>query len=263
MTREKSFRTFIRTLGARTMEPIVFIGRVASVLPQLRNPRRLRLRETLYYLDLCGVKSLPIVLAICFLMGVVMAVNGQIQLSKVGQEIFVVDLVGFAVLKEFGPLMVALIGTGRAGSAFAAEIGTMKVDEEISALETMGITPEAYLVLPKLIAMLIALPLLTVFGDAAGLLGGMLIGTTTMGIPVPTYWSRSLEVLDYMTFLLGALKSLAFAVLVTLAGCYCGFVAQNDALGVGRAATSAVVASIFLVVIADVVITILYSFIGY
>ena len=242
------------------MEPIVFIGRVASVLPQLRNPRRLRLRETLYYLDLCGVKSLPIVLAICFLMGVVMAVNGQIQLSKVGQEIFVVDLVGFAVLKEFGPLMVALIATGRAGSAFAAE---MKVDEEISALETMGITPEAYLVLPKLIAMLIALPLLTVFGDAAGLLGGMLIGTTTMGIPVPTYWSRSLEVLDYMTFLLGALKSLAFAVLVTLAGCYCGFVAQNDALGVGRAATSAVVASIFLVVIADVVITILYSFIGY
>ena len=259
MTREKSFRTFIRTLGARTMEPIVFIGRVASVLPLLRNPRRLRLRETLYYLDLCGVKSLPIVLAICFLMGVVMAVNGQIQLSKVGQEIFVVDL----VLKEFGPLMVALIATGRAGSAFAAEIGTMKVDEEISALETMGITPEAYLVLPKLIAMLIALPLLTVFGDAAGLLGGMLIGTTTMGIPVPTYWSRSLEVLDYMTFLLGALKSLAFAVLVTLAGCYCGFVAQNDALGVGRAATSAVVASIFLVVIADVVITILYSFIGY
>ena len=253
MTREKSFRTFIRTLGARTMEPIVFIGRVASVLPQLRNPRRLRLRETLYYLDLCGVKSLPIVLAICFLMGV----------SIVGQEIFVVDLVGFAVLKEFGPLMVALIATGRAGSAFAAEIGTMKVDEEISALETMGITPEAYLVLPKLIAMLIALPLLTVFGDAAGLLGGMLIGTTTMGIPVPTYWSRSLEVLDYMTFLLGALKSLAFAVLVTLAGCYCGFVAQNDALGVGRAATSAVVASIFLVVIADVVITILYSFIGY
>ena len=114
MTREKSFRTFIRTLGARTMEPIVFIGRVASVLPQLRNPRRLRLRETLYYLDLCGVKSLPIVLAICFLMGVVMAVNGQIQLSKVGQEIFVVDLVGFAVLsfKENGWAGIVSQGLG-------------------------------------------------------------------------------------------------------------------------------------------------------
>ena len=225
-----------------------------------------RRQELLEKLKEAAASVLPIsliVLAICFLMGVVMAVNGQIQLSKVGQEIFVVDLVGFAVLKEFGPLMVALIATGRAGSAFAAEIGTMKVDEEISALETMGITPEAYLVLPKLIAMLIALPLLTVLGDAAGLLGGMLIGTTTMGIPVPTYWSRTLEVLDYMTFLLGAAKSLVFAVVVTLAGCYCGFVAQNDALGVGRAATSAVVASIFLVVIADVIITILYSFIGY
>lgn len=263
MTHEKRFRSFIRTLGERTVEPIAFIGRVASVLPQLRNPRRLRLRETCYYLDLCGAKSLPIVLAICFLMGVVMAVNGQIQLSKVGQEIFVVDLVGFAVLKEFGPLMVALIATGRAGSAFAAEIGTMKVNEEVNALETMGITPEAYLVLPKLTAMLISLPLLTVLGDAAGLLGGMVIGTTTMGIPVASYWSRSLEVLDHVTFLLGVVKSLAFAAVVTLAGCYCGFVAQNDALGVGRAATSAVVASIFLVVIADVIITILYSFIGY
>ena len=263
MTREKSFRTLIRTLGERTMEPIVFIGRVVSVLPQLRNPRRLRLRETLYYLDLCGAKSLPIVLAICFLMGVVMAVNGQIQLSKVGQEIFVVDLVGFAVLKEFGPLMVALIATGRAGSAFAAEIGTMKVDEEISALETMGITPEAYLVLPKLIAMLIAMPVLAVFADAAGIAGGMAVGVFELGLPFSACWGRLLEVMDCTTLLLGILKCVPFAVLITFAGCYCGFSTSGDALGVGRGATRAVVMSVFLVVVADAVITILYSFIGY
>ena len=117
-------------------EPVVFIGRVASALPLLRQKRQLRIKEILYYLDLCGAQSLPLVLLICFLMGGVLAINGQIQLSKFGSEIFIVDMVGFSVLKEFGPLMVALIATGQAGSAFASEIGTMKVDEEISALES-------------------------------------------------------------------------------------------------------------------------------
>ncbi len=263
MAEPASAGTWMQSFLAALAGPVIFIGRVASIVPLMRQRKQLRLRETAYYLDLCGAKSLPIVLAICFLMGLVMAVNGEIQLSKVGQEIFVVDLVGFAVLKEFGPLMVALIATGRAGSAFAAEIGTMKVDEEISALATMGIRPEAYLVLPKLLAMLLALPVLTVFGDAAGILGGMVIGVTSMDIPIAAYWSRTVESLDYMTFLLGAAKSFAFAVVITLAGCYYGFVARADAQGVGRAATSAVVASIFLVVIVDVIITILYSFIGY
>ena len=244
-------------------EPIIFIGRVSSAIPLLFQRNGLRKKEFLYYLDLCGVRSLPIVLAICFLMGAVLAINGQIQLSKVGTEIYVVDAVGFSVLKVLGPLMVAIMATGRAGSAFAAEIGTMKVDEEISALATLGIRPEAYLVLPKLLAMLVALPVLTVFGDLAGLLGGMAIGVTSMGITPAAYWSRSVEVLDSITFLLGAAKSFVFAVLITLAGCYCGFNASSDALGVGRAATSAVVVSIFLVVIAEAVLTILYSFIGY
>ncbi len=244
-------------------EPVIFVGRVAAVLPLLFARRGIRKREFGYYLDLCGARSLPIVLAICYLMGLVLGIQAALQMQKVGTEIFVVDLVGFSVLKEFGPLMVAMIATGRAGSAFAAEIGTMKVEEEISALETMGIRPEAYLVLPKLLAMLIALPVLTVFGDFAGIAGGFTVGVTTLGLPVSAYWTRSVEVLDALTFLLGVLKSVVFAVLVTLSGCYCGFRASADAQGVGRAATSAVVCSIFLVVIADALITILYSFIGY
>ena len=259
--RAKTSRRF--QLPDSVTEPVVFIGRVASALPLLRQKRQLRIKEILYYLDLCGAQSLPLVLLICFLMGGVLAINGQIQLSKFGSEIFIVDMVGFSVLKEFGPLMVALIATGQAGSAFASEIGTMKVDEEISALDTLGIRPAAYLVLPKLIAMLIALPLLTVFGDFAGLTGGLAVGITVAGLPLAAYVERTLDILDSTTFLLGVLKSFVFAVLITLAGCYCGFRSSGDAQGVGRAATAAVVISILFVVVATALLTVLYSFIGY
>ncbi len=242
--------------------PLEFIGRVAAELPALfRNG--MRQRDLRYYLDLCGVQALPIVVLICLLMGMVMAVNGQIQFSKLGQEIFVADAVGLIVLKELGPLMVAMVMTGWAGSAFAAEVGTMKLDEQISALETMGIRPESFLVFPKLAAMLISMPILTIFGDAAGILGGMIIGVTSMKIPPVAYWTRTLEALDITTFVLGAAKSIPFALLITFAGCYCGFNAANNSQGVGRGATKAVVCSIFLIVVADVFITVLYSFIGY
>ena len=167
------------------------------------------------------------------------------------------------MLKEFGPLMVAMIATGRAGSAFAAEIGTMKVNEEISALRTMGIRPEEYLVLPKLIAMLIAMPLLATIGDVAGIAGGMAVGVTYLDLPVAVYWERTIQALSAMTFLLGIVKCAVFAILISLCGCYCGFSAEGDAQGVGRGATRAVVSSIFFVVVADAVLTLLYSFIGY
>ena len=239
--------------------PLIFLGEVGSASPQFFR----RKREILYYLELCGVKSLPVVIMISLLMGAIIALQGALQMRKVGTEIFVIDLVGFAVLKEFGPLMVAMISTGRAGSAFAAEIGTMKVNEEISALETMGVNPFGYLVHPKLIAMLISMPLLTVFGDFFGILGGMMVGTSALDIPAAAYWGRSIAVLDGVNLLLGIIKSTVFGVLITLAGCCCGFSSSGDAQGVGRGATQAVVASIFLVVVADAVLTLLDSFIGY
>ena len=243
--------------------PFEFLGGVMMVLPQIFKPRGVRRRELYYYLDLCGVRSLVIVIMISVLMGAVLALQSALQLRKFGTEIFVIDLVGFAVLKEFGPLMVAMVAIGRAGSAFAAEIGTMKVNEEISALQTLGIRPEALLVLPKLLAMLLALPILTIIGDLAGLLGGMFVGVSYIGLTAEVYVNRTFSVLNNVTFLLGILKSVPFAVLITLAGCYCGFTASGDALGVGRGATKAVVMSIFLVVIADAVMSVLYSFIGY
>ena len=258
-----SYRAAAAEILRQTLAPVAFIGAVTRALPSLFSRRGIRWRELDYYLDLCGVKTLPIVLMISLLMGLVLGFQSAIQMRKVGTEIFVADLVGFAVLKEFGPLMVAMICTGRAGSAFAAEIGTMKVNEEISALTTLGISPISYLVLPKLTALLITMPLLSVFADASGVFGGLCVGVVTLEIPAAAYWSRTLEVLDPVTFILGVAKSSVFAVLITLAGCYCGFSAPGDAQGVGRGATKAVVVSIFLVVIADAIITILYSFIGY
>ena len=264
---EESWSAALRRVCRGILEeystPFEFLGGVTMVLPQIFKPRGVRRRELYYYLDLCGVRSLVIVIMISMLMGAVLAIQSALQLRKFGTEIFVIDLVGFAVLKEFGPLMVAMVAIGRAGSAFAAEIGTMKVNEEISALQTLGIRPEAFLVLPKLLAMLLALPILTIIGDLAGLLGGMFVGVSCIGLTAEVYFERTFAVLNNVTFLLGVLKSVPFAVLITLAGCYCGFTATGDALGVGRGATKAVVLSIFLVVIADAVMSVLYSFIGY
>lgn len=244
-------------------DALEFIGAVAASFSTLRHKRERRWRLFKYYFDQCGSSSVSIVLLICLLMGMVMGLQGVIQLRKVGTEIYMVDLIAFSVLKELGPLMVGLIATGRAGSAFAAEIGTMKVNEEISALRTMGINAEAYLVLPKLFAMLFSMPLLTIFGDAAGILGGMAVGVTMADIPFVTYWTRTVGILDITTLMLGLLKSAVFGVLITLAGCYCGFSGSGDAQGVGRSATKAVVLSIFLLVVCDAVMTMLYSFIGY
>ena len=253
----------MKELFWKLVDPLVFIGGVVRSIPTLFTKKGLRKREIRYYLDLCGVQSVPIVVLICLLMGAVLGLQAALQLRKVGTEIFTVDLVGFAVLKEFGPLMVAMIATGRAGSAFAAEIGTMKVNEEISALATMGIRPEAYLVLPKLLAMLVAMPLLAVIGDISGIAGGMIVGVTYLDLPLAVYWERTIHSLNGITFLLGVLKCAVFSILVSLCGCYCGFSAEGDAQGVGRGATRAVVSSIFFVVIADAIMTMLYSFIGY
>ena len=255
----KSLVLFISFLS----NPLEYIGAVASSLPTVIKKKGIRSRDFFYYLDLCGACSLPIVLLICYLMGLVLGLQAALQLRKVGTEIFIADLVGFSVLKEFGPLMVAMIATGRASSAFAAEIGTMQVNEEVSALKTMGINPIAYLVFPKLLALFIAMPLLTIFGDVAGLLGGLTVSYFYLDIPISVYCSRTIAVLDNTTLFLGIVKAAIFSILITLSGCFCGFNSAKDAQGVGRGATQAVVAAIFLIIIADALLTLLYSCFGY
>ncbi|MBE6366946.1 MAG: ABC transporter permease [Lentisphaerae bacterium] len=245
-------------------DTLAFLGEtVASLALLLKNPRKLRWSNFAYYLDNCGVLALPIVLLICFLMGVTIAFQSAIQMVKFGTEIYVADLVGFSMLKEFGPLMVAIIATGRAGSSFAAEIGSMKAEEEISALTTMGISPVRFLVVPKLLAMIIAMPVLTVFGDIAGLAGGLAVGMGFLGLTAETYLSRTAEVLTPMVFILGVFKGVFFGAMIALVGCREGFCSQADSQGVGRAATSAVVKSILCLIILDTILTVIYSFWGY
>ena len=227
------------------------------------HPGSIRWKSFRYYLSLCGSQSLPIVLLLCYLMGLIIAFQAGVQMQKYGAEMIMADMVAYSIFKELGPLMVAIIATGRAGSSFAAEIGTMTVDEEISALETMGISPNRFLVLPKLAAMVLALPMLTIFGDISGVLGGATVGVYLMDIPAVTYFDRTREVLDITVFLMGLSKAVIFAVLISLSGCRKGFLAQDDALGVGRAATGAVVSSIFLIVVADAVLTVIFWFWGY
>ncbi len=256
----RDWNKYFRKHGRNFYQLTAFVGCVGR---ELRHAGRIRRKSLAYYLDQCGTKSLGIVVLICFLMGMILAIQSLLQMSKFGTEIFTADLVGFSILKELGPLMVAIIATGRAGSAFAAEIGTMKVDDEIDALVTMGIEPASYLVLPKLLAMLTVMPLLSVAGDAAGLLGGLFMGVTYGGIPAAAYWDRTIEVLYPMAFVMGILKSFVFAVLITIAGCWKGFQSSNDAQGVGRSATGAVVSSILLIVVSDMIMTLIYSIFGY
>ena len=160
---------------------------------------------------------------------------------------------------ELGPFMVAIIATGRAGSAFAAEIGTMIADEEVNALKTMGISVARFLVIPKLLALARAMPLLTSFGNIAALLGGLFIGVTVGDVPLAAYVSRTLTVLTPNAFMFGVGKSIVFAVIIALVGCFRGLQSTMDAQGVGRSATNAVVSSIFAVVISDAIITLLDS----
>ena len=264
-------RTFIINVGRDAADGfsgaaggVAFLGEVCcGVAETLRHPEKLRWRFVWYYLELCGRKSVPIVVYICFLMGVILAFQAAVQLRNYGAELFVADLLAFSVLKELGPLMVAVIATGRAGSSFAAEIGTMKVDEEINALRTMGINPCRFLVVPKLLAMVVSLPLLTVIGDIMGLAGGLAVAVSYLGMPAGVYISRTFEVLRPDVLYMGVLKTVFFAVLITLVGCYRGFASSSDAQGVGRAATLAVVNGILAVVIADAVLTLLYMAWGY
>ncbi len=241
----------------------VFCGEVfLAIIDAIRHPFRIRGRETLYYLEQCGVRSVPIVLLICFLLGMILAFQGALQLSKFGTEIFIVDLVSFSVLTELGPFMVAIIATGRAGSAFAAEIGTMIADEEVNALSTMGISIARFLIIPKLIAMIIAMPILSAFGDLAALLGGMFVGNIMADIPIGAYYARTVNILDAGTFLFGIGKSVIFAFLISVIGCYKGLQSTMDAQGVGRSATGAVVTGILAVVVCDALIAVIDSFGG-
>ena len=237
-----------------------FVGESALALAAaLARPTRLRWRPILFNIRSAGFDALPIVGLLSFLLGIVVAYQGADQLRQYGANIFVADLVGLSMLREFAPLITAIIIAGRSGSAYAAQIGTMAVTEEIDAMRTIGIAPLELLVLPKVIALMIALPLLTVFADLLGVFGGMLMARAQLGVGYTEFLERFVKAVSVTAYLIGICKAPVFAAIIAVVGCFQGFRTKGGADSVGRQTTRSVVQSIFLVIVADALFSIAFS----
>lgn len=239
---------------------VSFVGSVAiSFFRVLLRPRSLRLGDTIACMEKTGVNALPIVGLISFLLGLVMAFMSSLQLKQFGANIYVASLVSIAMVSELGPIMTAIVVAGRSGSAFAAEIGTMKISEEIDALVTMGFEPAQFLAVPRIIAALIVVPMLTLFSDIFAIAGGLVVGVFMLDLTVVSYMAKTVETLTLFEVCWGTGKSVVFAAIIAWVGCLRGFQTQGGADAVGNAATSAVVTSVFLIILSDSAFAILRS----
>jgi len=242
---------------------VSFVGSVMlALLHVCLHPRSLRTEETLSYMQRTGVDALPIVSLISFLLGLIMAFMSAVQLKQFGANIYVASLVSLAMVRELGPIMTAIIVAGRSGSSFAAEIGTMKISEEVDALFTMGFDPTRFLVVPKVIASVVVVPFLTLFSDLFAILGGLLVGVSMLDLTVSSYTSQTLKTLSLYDFNLGLIKSAVFAFLIAWIGCFRGFRVRGGAEAVGQATTSAVVSSIFLIILTDSIFSVILRYWG-
>jgi phospholipid/cholesterol/gamma-HCH transport system permease protein len=240
-----------------------FLGTVAlEALALARRPRLFRARETASHLEMVGVDAIPIVALVTFLIGVVFAYLLGIVISTFGVNIFVVDGVGLAMTRELSPIIVAIILAGRTGASFCAQLGTMKVTEEIDAIRTLGLSPIQVLVIPRLLALVIALPLLTFLGDVAGILGGMVVADIQLGVTYTTFLDRLQSVLDVKHVFVGLVKAPVFAVFIALIGCRMGMAVKRDARSVGEATTSTVVQSIVSVILLNAGFAVLFVELG-
>jgi phospholipid/cholesterol/gamma-HCH transport system permease protein len=233
-----------------------------AMLRSMARPSRIRWRAILYNLQIAGFDALPIVGLLAFLIGVVGAYQGAGPLIRYGANIFVADLVGLSILREMAPLLTAIIVAGRSGSAYAAQIGTMKVTEEIDALRTIGVAPMDVLVLPKILALMVALPLLTVYADILGVFGGMIMAQTLLDVSFVDFLDRFDDAVKMSSFLVGVGKAPVFAIIIALVGCFQGFRVSGSAESVGRQTTVSVVQAIFLVIVADALFSVVFNWLG-
>lgn len=211
---------------------------------------RFRSRDFWVVVQECGAQALPIVSLISFLIGLILAFVGNVQLASFGASLYVADLVGIAMVREMGVVMTAIIMSGRTGAAFAAHLGSMKANQEIDALRTFGFDPFDFLVLPRMLALVLMMPLLTLYANAVGILGGMLVGAA-VGIPPVLYWNETVATIDLTMASLGVFKSVFFGVVIAMSGCLQGMHAGNSSAAVGEATTRAVVASITAIIVLD------------
>ena len=249
--------------GVNLSKALAFVGETTSAsYSLLTHANRIRWRVLLYNLQVDGLNALPIIGLLSFLMGIVIAYQGSEQLKTFGANIFIVDLVGISLLREIAPLLTAILVAGRSGSAYTAQIGTMTVTEELDALRSLGISPMSLLVLPRALALVFALPLLTVFADAVGVFGGMLIALSQLGVTFTEFLNRFEYAIVLRHYLIGIGKTPVFAAIIALVGCYQGFQVSGGVDSVGSHTTLSVVQAIFLVIVTDAFFSILFSWWG-
>ena len=240
-----------------------FVGRFfISWIRLILHPSNFRLKETIYHIEKSGFNSLFIIALTSILVGLVVAYQSIVQLAQFGADIFVVDAIGISITRELGPMITAIVIAGRSASSYTAEIGTMKLTEEINAMKTMGFDPFFFLVFPRVIALIISLPLVIFFADITGILGGMIATKVEGDISFYFFINRLQEVLDIKHYILGLIKGPFFAILIALTGCFHGFRVTSDTESIGIETTASVVHAIFLVIACDAVFSIIYTELG-
>ena len=245
-----------------TISIITFSGDLTTaVIYSFIHPRSIRWEDLFFYVKRAGMEGLPIVGLINFLLGLIIAFMSSLQLKQFGANIYVAQLVGVAMVTELGPIMTAIIVAGRSGSAFAAEIGTMKVNEEVDALVSMGFDPTRFLAVPKVLAAMLVVPVLTLYADFFGIAGGAVVGVLGLDLTLYTYVQETMKVISIADIVKSLIKSVVFAVLIAGIGCQRGFQVRGGAEAVGSATTSAVVAAIFLIIVTDSAFAILFTYI--
>ncbi|MEL7538050.1 MAG: MlaE family lipid ABC transporter permease subunit [Pseudomonadota bacterium] len=252
-------RSVVSAVGATAVQGVQDVGRIAfAILDGISKPSRIVWRETVSQFEQVAVRATPIIVMVCFLMGLVLAYQGATQLQKFGASIFVVDLVTISIIREMGVLLAAIIVAGRSGSAFAASIGVMNLNEETDALRVMGLNPDHVLVVPRVVALTIALPLLTVLANLAGLAGGAILCQLVLDISPTQFIQRTADAIDMADILVGLSKAPVFALLIAAVSTLRGLQVRSSAAELGRLTTIAVVQSITLIIVADGIFTVIF-----
>lgn len=251
-----SLRTLVGLLGFMG-------GTTLALLAVIRNPRRFRFNAVVQQFEVVGVAALGIVGLMSFLIGIVIAQQGAVQLRQFGAEVFTINLVGRLTLRELGVLMTAIMVAGRSGSAFAAQIGTMKLTEEIDAMRTIGVSPMEALVLPRTLAAILMMPLLGFYASVIAIIGGGFLAAVSLGIPPVTFVQRIREVVPITDLYVGLIKAPVFGAIIAIAGCFQGMQVEADAEQVGLRTTSAVVQAIFLVIVLDAFFAVFFTWVGW
>ena len=250
-------------IAEATRELLIFLGQVALAFGQfIRGRARLRTVDLWLIVQASGAQALPIVSLISFLVGLILAFVGANQLQQFGAQIYVANLVGLSMAREMGAMMTGIIMAGRTGAAFAAQLGTMVVNQETDALITMGLNPIEFLVVPRMLALMLMVPLLCIYADLVGILGGAVVGVGMLNLGAAQYYQQTLSALHLLDFVVGLIKGSVFGILVALAGCLRGMQCGRSASAVGAAATSAVVTGIVWIIVSDAVLTVTYNILG-